>query len=242
MTEANLPKCSYFNSGYCKFIKKENGCRYSHPTECCKVSKCKDKGCQLRHPKKCRHGEKGRYQTRCLYKHSKDDTNTNVKFNQSYEDKTLNLTAEIKHLKAEIVNLKSENDGKIKSLVNIHLLELQDLQKENISINNDKEMSHDKKHNALVEAHAEEVHGLKLKNEQLQGTLAFKESLDVTLASKDEELVKVRAELKQLKAENDELRLYAKQKIEDKDTLLQKHQHQIQELKTETYKLKRMML
>ena len=49
---------------------------------------------------------------------------------------------------------------KIKALVNIHLLE-QDLQKENISINNNMEMSHimshDKKHNALVEAHAEET-------------------------------------------------------------------------------------
>ena len=85
------------------------------------------------HLKKCRHGEKCRHQTRCLYKHSKDDTNNTVQFNQSYEDKTLNLTAEIKHLKAEIVNLKSENDGKIKALVNIHLLELQDLQKEVIS-------------------------------------------------------------------------------------------------------------
>ena len=51
-------------------------------------------------------------------------------------------------------NLKKENDRKIKALVNIHLLE-QDLQKENISINNNMEMSYDKKHNALVEAHAE---------------------------------------------------------------------------------------
>ena len=32
----------------------------------------------------------------------------------------------------------------------------------------------------------------------------------------------MQAELKQLKPANDELRLYAKQKIEDKDTLLQK--------------------
>ena len=159
-----------------------------------------------------------------------------------FEDITLNLTTEIKHLKSEIVNLKSENDEKIKALVNIHLLELQDLQKEYNSINNDMEMSHDKKHNALVKAHAEEVHGLKLKNQQLQGTLAFKESLDVTLASKDEDLVKVQTELKQLKAANDELRLYAKQKIEDKNTLLQKYQQEIQELKTETYKLKRLIL
>ena len=103
-------------------------------------------------------------------------------------------------------------------------------------------MSHDKKHKELVEAHAEEVNGLKFQNEHLQETLVLKESLEVTLASKDEDLVKVHAELKQLKAANNELRLFAKQKIEDKDILLKKHQQQIQELQTETYKLKRMML
>ena len=56
------------------------------------------------------------------------------------------------------------------------------------------------------------------------------------------DLVKVQADLKQLKTANNELRIYAKQKIEEKDTLLNKHQQQIQELQTETYKLKRMML
>ena len=34
----------------------------------------------------------------------------------------------------------------------------------------------------------------------MQETLAFKEGLDFTLASKDEDLVKVQAELKQLRA------------------------------------------
>ena len=48
--------------------------------------------------------------------------------------------------------------------------------------------------------------------------------------------------MEELKAANNKLRLYAKQKIEDKDSLLQKQQKQIQELQTETYKLKRMML
>ena len=46
---------------------------------------------------------------------------------------------------------------------------------------------------------------------------------------------------KQLRAANSELRLYAKQKIEDEVILLKKYQQQIQELKTETYKLKRMI-
>ena len=72
--------------------------------------------------------------------------------------------------------------------------------------------------------------------------MSFKECLDVTLPSKDKDLVKAQAELKHLKTANNELRIYAKQKIEEKDTLLNKHQQQIQELQTETYKLKRMML
>ena len=139
-----------------------------------------------------------------MYKHSKGETKNTVQFNQSNEDNTLNLKAEIKSLKAEIVELKSENDRKIKDLESIHLLELQDLQKENISVINNLEISHDKKHNALVESHAEEVNGLKFQNEQLQRTLAFKETLDVTLASKDKDLVKAQSELEQLKIANNE--------------------------------------
>ena len=122
------------------------------------------------------------------------------------------------------------------------MFELEDLQKEYISIINNLKNVHDKSHIALVKAHTEEVNVLKFHNEQLQRTLAFKECLDVTLASKDKDLVKAHAELKQLKTANNELKNYAKQKIGEKYTLLNKHQQQIQELQTETYKLKRMML
>ena len=118
---------------------------------------------------------------------------------------------------------------KIKELESIHLLELEDLQKENISIINNLKNVYDKNHIALVEAHTEEVNVLKFQNEQLQRTLAFKECLDVTLASKDKDLVKAQAELKQLKTANNELRIQAKQKIEEKDTLLKKNSQQIQE-------------
>ena len=41
---------------------------------------------------------------------------------------------------------------------------------------------------------------------------------------------------------SDDLRLYAKKRIDDKDKMIQQQFHQIQELKAETYKLKRMML
>ena len=123
------------------------------------------------------------------------------------------------------------------------MLELEDLEnKKNISNINNLKKFHDNNHIALVKAHTEEVNVLKIQYEQLQRTLSFKECLDVTLASKDKDLVKAQAELKQLKTANNELRIYAKQKIKEKDTLFNKHQQQIQELQTETYKLKRIML
>ena len=91
-------------------------------------------------------------------------------------------------------------------------------------------------------SHTEKVNFLKFQNEQLQKTLAFKECLDNTLASKDKVLVQAQAEMKQLKTAKKLLRIYAKQKIKEKDALINKHQQQIQELQTDTYKLKRMIL
>ena len=120
MTQTNPTKCSHFNSGNCKFIKKENGCRYTHPTDCCKIPKCKVKCCPFRHLKKCRHGEECRYQTKCMYKH--EETNTTVEFDESNIGKVLGLTAEIECLKSEIDKLKSENESKVNDLENIHLL------------------------------------------------------------------------------------------------------------------------
>ena len=74
MTEAYSRKCSYYNSGYCKFTRKENGCHYLHPTKTCKIPKCRDKGCPLRDSKRCRHGEECRYQTKCMFNHDHDST------------------------------------------------------------------------------------------------------------------------------------------------------------------------
>ena len=67
-------KCAYFNSGYCKFTRKENGCGNLHPAESCQVLKCRDKGCPLRQSKACKHGEQCRYKTMCMYNHAKDNS------------------------------------------------------------------------------------------------------------------------------------------------------------------------
>ena len=85
------------------------------------------------------------------------------------------------------------------------------------------------KHGEQVEVYEKDIIDLKYQNEKLQKTLIFKESLDVTLASRDIDLAKAEADVEELKAANNNLRLYAKQKIEDKDSLLQKQQKQIQD-------------
>ena len=65
------------------------------------------------------------------------------------------------------------------------------------------------------------VNDFRLKNDYLQKTLSSKESLSVTLAGKEEELVNVQSDIKQLKASSDDLRLYAKNRIDDKDKMIQ---------------------
>ena len=116
MTEANPAKCSYFNSGYCKFMKKENGCRYGHPTESCKTPRCRDKGCPFKNPKTCRHGQQNRYQSRCMKQHLKDVANNTSGLEKNTDDITINIKAEIENMKADIVKLKSDNDDKVHAL------------------------------------------------------------------------------------------------------------------------------
>ena len=77
------------------------------------------------------------------------------------------------------------------------------------------------KHSEQVKAYQKEINDLKAKNKSLQKSLANKDSLDVTLASKDIDLAKSQADVEELKAANNNLRLCTKQKIEDKDNILQ---------------------
>ena len=70
----------------------------------------------------------------------------------------------------------------------------------------------------LIEKHSEqvasflwkEVDALKAHNKKLPKLLAFNESLNVTLASKDIYLAKSQVNVDELKAVNNKLRLYAK--------------------------------
>ena len=98
-------KCSYYNSGFCKFVKRGNECKYFHPTETCETPKCDTQTCNKRHPKKCRHGDTCRFQTRCLYNHSKNGNNKSDKHN----DEVDNITKQVTNLKSEINLLDKEN-------------------------------------------------------------------------------------------------------------------------------------
>lgn len=115
MAEPVRMKCKYYNSGYCKFSRSQQGCKQFHPKETCQQYNCKDKCCPLRHPKKCRYKENCRYQTRCSYSHKQTPDN---------RDEVSNINEDIKVLKVEIANLKNENGKKINILVKVHLKHL----------------------------------------------------------------------------------------------------------------------
>ena len=181
MYEAYSTKCSHYNSGYCKFIRSEKGCRYLHPAETCTLQKCRDKGCPSRHPKMCRHGEQCRYKTKCMYKHKKYNF-SNIRPNtKKTDDRTESLEKEITLLKAEISKLKAENEFKIEALGRVHLLEVEDLKKKN---------------NDLVKRFKKEVRELKIANTKLQLSLESKESVNVTLVCKDNVTVKQNDQVK----------------------------------------------
>ena len=165
MVEASSRKCIYFNSGYCKFTRQENGCRYLHPAETCKVIKCRDKECPFRHPKNCRHGERCRYQTKCMYHHRSLRSYTN-----NTDEKTKKLEQEITVLKAEVSKLKAENLFKVQALARVHLLEMEDLKQKN---------------NTFMKGYLKEVRVLKTHNNKLQTALEYKESFNPPLAFND---------------------------------------------------------
>ena len=131
MHEADSKKCTHYNSGYCKFVRSEKGCRYLHPAETCTIQKCRDKGCSSRHPKMCRHGEKCRYKTKCMYKHKKYDSSSIRHNTKKTDDKTESFKKGITLLKAEISKLKAENEFKVEALCKVHLLEMEDVKKKN---------------------------------------------------------------------------------------------------------------
>ena len=118
-------KCAYHNSGYCKFSRKETGCKNYHPKEICKVTKCRDKKCQERHPKECRFQEECQFQLCCSYKHTKPEPKQNV------SEEIKSLIEDVDTLKTEMVNFKVENYIHINNLVKVQLAELEEIRNEN---------------------------------------------------------------------------------------------------------------
>ena len=89
MSGVVVKKCSYFNSGYCRYTKKEMGCRNYHPSDVCQLPVCREETCPNRHPKKCKFEDKCMFQSRCSYKHYKEIYQTKERDNVQEEIKTL---------------------------------------------------------------------------------------------------------------------------------------------------------
>ena len=191
MTEASSKKCTYFNSGYCKFTNKDNDCKYFHPATSCQITDCKNKECLFRHPKKCRHGAQCRYRTKCMYRHNLENTLSEEREIQNNNDKTNDLQAQIEDLKLEIDKLKLENEGKVNALNIIHLEELEKSKNENLVF-------------------LKEIKQLQEINIEPKTTLASQEKfLNVTLAKNNDLTKELKEnhdiEINQLKAQNEEL-------------------------------------
>ena len=105
MDEAYLKISVYFNSGYCKFTNKKNGCRYIHPEKVWNIIRCKDKDCPFRHPKMCKHFEHCRYRKNCVYWHEIETHSNIVQVNANSMRETRYLLTKILTLKAEIVKI-----------------------------------------------------------------------------------------------------------------------------------------
>jgi hypothetical protein len=114
MSDKTVQKCTYHNSGYCKYTKKLGGCRYTHSNLVCTDTKCSMKTCPNRHPKTCRYGDKCKYGTDCGYSH------TNMLSDQlkviQIQSKT--YLDQIDMLKTEIHKLKKDVSEKTKELKN----------------------------------------------------------------------------------------------------------------------------
>ena len=100
------------------------GCKNYHPRDVCQLKECREKTCPDRHPKKCKFEDKCMFQSRCSYQHSKQTSKE--------QDK---LQDEIKTLRAEIDQIKKDNNVRINTLAKVHLKELSDLKQENRVLN-----------------------------------------------------------------------------------------------------------
>ena len=121
-------KCPYYNTGYCKFARKESGCKNYHPKNVCKVTKCRDKTCPDRHPKVCRFKEECRFQLCCSYNHSTPEQNQNAC------EEITSLTEAVNIVKKEIDTLKDKNHIQNNNIVKVQLAELDKIRNENVKL------------------------------------------------------------------------------------------------------------
>ena len=101
-------KCSYYNRGHCKYMKK--GCRFSHPEEVCNVFMCKSKACPKRHPKSCK------YRANCVHKKSGKCSYDHTLTDLSKDSQSHNNSVDITNKLNFAMGLISKQENTIKAL------------------------------------------------------------------------------------------------------------------------------
>ena len=130
MSQEGQLRCRHYNSGYCKFAKKDRGCRFFHPEATCELPNCRNKKCPDRHPMSCKFGDTCLFQIRCSYKHAKDRA---PEKSTSIED----FVKEVDQLKVDIEKLKEDNNIKVNVLAKVHYKEIEELRTINATLNTD---------------------------------------------------------------------------------------------------------
>ena len=127
MSEGVPRKFAYYNSGFCNFSRKLNGCRHYHAETNCEEQNCRIRSCPRRHPKKCKFGQTCRYQSRCSYRHlTSDHNNVSKEISEAKE--------QVEALKKEIIKLKEDNDTKVNQLVKVHMSEMEAKKRDNAEL------------------------------------------------------------------------------------------------------------
>ena len=107
MANVREDKCVFYDTGYCKFSKTNNGCKKVHPRDICTIKGCKRNVCPNRHPRMCKFGEKCTYRTKCSYSHV---------HKMGQESQNNELLKNVNDLTKEVCDMKEENKSKTNAL------------------------------------------------------------------------------------------------------------------------------
>ena len=167
-----LKKCSFFDTGYCKYGEK---CKFKHFLIKCEISECENVNCSFRHPKPCKHRKKCKYFSKgiCSYEHDTlaHDDAQELKAHKSFEEK-------IKQLEIKAIKNESDHQNQIKAFW-VELKEQKKIIAEVIACKNmsEKKMQdNENKLGKMKNGHQEEIKILHIKIKDQEKTIEEKTS------------------------------------------------------------------